>query len=684
MVLLPVAGALLYAGPAWANVLYRLITDGGVALLWLAAASGMGLFVLRFARLWDRQTPGALRFAMAAGIGLGVMSLVTLGLGLIGAMNVIAAWAMVIAGCVLGAVGLWQSHRQSPIDARAWLSAPGGWNWLFLISSPFIILALVSAMTPPGMLWTPQEPHGYDVIEYHLQIPREWYEAHRIIPLHHNVFSYFPFNVEMHYLLAMNLRGGPWAGMYLAQLMHLAFFAVMVVAVYGLARQFARPPAATIAALSLLSVPWLTQLSGIAYDEGGFLLFGILAIGIAVAATFEMHHRLKRFALAGAFAGLAAGSKLTAVPEVLVAVPAIAALAGLAMRFGLRRNEGFAGSAPRTANLAERETVRSADPTPIAHVHLAGPRRIDAGASLWIGILLFGVMGLATFSPWMVRNMVWAGNPVFPEMMPLGHDGFTPVQVERFEKAHTPPPRQQPLIQRLETFNREVLTGWPADNDSQSSAWQFGYLILPLGLVAFGLSVRRPESWCLLGLLLILTLFWLLMTHLQSRFFILAAPISALLIARINWRQGAAAGVLLVAIFAAIGWSRVNARLLAKLYGTSEHDVGIVTTLGMDGKTLYQMISPVELPDGGKIYLIGDARAFVYPVPMSRLRYRTVFDVKDGADIVQAWVGEEKPSAGDYLLIDAGELRRFQQTYYGLPAIPPNVDMTRGPYLIKR
>ena len=56
----------------------------------------------------------------------------------------------------------------------------------------------------------------------------------------------------------------------------------------------------------------------------------------------------------------------------------------------------------------------------------------------------------------------------------------------------------------------------------------------------------------------------------------------------------------------------------------------------MDGVTLYGTIAPTELPKTGTIYLIGDARAFVYPIPMSRLRYRTVFDVKDAPDIVQA------------------------------------------------
>ena len=47
---------------------------------------------------------------------------------------------------------------------------------------PLLSIAAVGALLPPGMLWHPDEPHGYDVVEYHLQIPREWYEAGRIIP----------------------------------------------------------------------------------------------------------------------------------------------------------------------------------------------------------------------------------------------------------------------------------------------------------------------------------------------------------------------------------------------------------------------------------------------------------------------------------------------------------------------
>src|SRR5213078_1298611 len=96
-------------------------------------------------------------------------------------------------------------------------------------------LSIVAALVPPGVMWG-DEPHGYDVVEYHLQLPREWYELHRIVPLHHNVFSYFPLATEMHYLLAMQFRHTPWAGMYVAQLMHVAMSALAVVAVYAMGR----------------------------------------------------------------------------------------------------------------------------------------------------------------------------------------------------------------------------------------------------------------------------------------------------------------------------------------------------------------------------------------------------------------------------------------------------------------
>ena len=78
----------------------------------------------------------------------------------------------------------------------------------------------------------------------------------------------------MHYLLAMHLEGGPYQGMYLCQLMHLALMALVVLAAWAFARRIASSSgAAVVAAISVAIVPWVTQLASIAYNEGGFLLY---------------------------------------------------------------------------------------------------------------------------------------------------------------------------------------------------------------------------------------------------------------------------------------------------------------------------------------------------------------------------------------------------------------------------
>jgi hypothetical protein len=56
---------------------------------------------------------------------------------------------------------------------------------------------------------------------------------------------------------------------------------------------------------------------------------------------------------------------------------------------------------------------------------------------------------------------------------------------------------------------------------------------------------------------------------------------------------------------------------------------------------------------------------------MSRLRYRTVFDVTDDADWLTAWAGIPAPNAT--VLVDPRELSRFGRTYRGLPPAPPEV-----------
>jgi hypothetical protein len=576
------------AGPSWELAIYRLLQDGGCAVLWLISMGGIGWIFWRFLRPEISSPAGATCVAL----GIGITSLAILVLGLIGWMNQWWAFGIVGTGAAIAVILLFARNRNR--NLAPWVTEPAGWGWLWIAAAAVAGVVTLAAFFPPGLLWG-DEPNGYDVVEYHLQVPREWYEAGRIIPLHHNVFSYFPFNVEMQYLLAMWLHGGsrgPWAGMYLAQLMHTAICGVAAWAVYGLAGGGKR---GIVAGLITAAIPWTGLLAAVSYNDGGTLLFGILAIGWAIRGR-----GWREFLIAGAMAGFAMGTKLSVVPLLL-----------------------------------------------------AAPVVICAGKKYLVGCVLYLAMGLLVLSPWLIRNWQWTGNPVFPEAMSVfGKGDFSGVQAERWRQAYLPDVAYRSPAGRIRALWDQVVADW-----------RYGYVLLPLGCAAVILTRKNQATICLAILLIVQTGFWLCFTHLQSRFMVMIIPMIALLIAQYESRGWTA----LCAVIA-VGLACFSiAMLIGKMtrYLQTDHDK--VSLIGRENLEGFRMLDTRTLKDDQSLDLVGDAGAFWYQVPMSRLHYKTVFDV-DTSDpnqsIDQAWLAGMPKNA--VVWRDNEELKRFARTYYGI------------------
>jgi hypothetical protein len=597
-----VAGAIVFlamflalAGPSWELAVYRLLQDGGCAILWLASAAGIGWIAWKFLR--PQPTHNSLAVVTSIGLGLGIVSLAILSLGLVGWMNQGWAIAILAAGDII-AISVLHVYGKN-WDAGKWLRDSAGWGWLWVAAAAVGGAAALAACFPPGILWG-DEPNGYDVVEYHLQVPREWFEAGRIVPLHHNVFSFFPFNVEMHYLLAMFLHAGPWAGMYLAQMMHLGFCVMAACAVHALAGGGKR---GMVAALLVAATPWTGLLAPVAYNEGGTLLFAALAIGWAIRAQ-----TCREFLLAGLFAGFAAATKLSVAPLVFVGI-LLAAMLKNAICFRPCLN--------------------------LAHLSC---------------YLLAGVLA---FSPWLIRDWKWTGNPVFPEAMNvLGKAHFSPVQVERWRQAYLPDKDHRSAAGRLRTLGSEIL--WD---------WRYGYVLFPLGIAALALGLRN-RAMVALGIMLVFQIaFWLFFTHLQSRFMVMAIPIIALMLAQIEgrawWPLCAAAGLAMAVLSTVM--------LVEKMGRYLQMDHNQAALIGRENLDGFRLLDTRQLADGQSVDLVGDACAFWYQIPMSRLNYKTVFDV-DTSDptqsIDQAWLAGMPRDA--VVWRDAPELKRFARTYYGI------------------
>lgn len=623
-VLLTLMLAMLAVREAWAAVVYAALSDGLLAAGWAAAMAGIGWHLLPRAWLGDEPDSAALRLATRAAGGIGVTSLLLLALGSAGGLNGAAAWSILAAGWVAAGVGVtaWRRRR-----AEAGLGGPlrfevSGVTWLWVPAAPALAVLLAAPAVLPGVLWG-DEPHGYDVVSYHLQIPREWYESGRVFALPHNVFSFFPLSMELHALLAMRLRGGPWAGMYLAQYMHALTVPLTALAAYGALRARGRA-GATVAAVLVLATPWLPMVGTVAYNEGLLVLFATLAVAWlmranAVGATTDPRPARRAVVVAGAMAGFAYGAKMTALATVIAPGAILAILA-----------------------------------SPVIWRRFTLP-----GAFL--------LVALAAAAPWMVRTaLASGGNPFFPLATGVfGRGPFSEAQVERWKAAHAPRDDQRSPAARGRAFVDQVLADW-----------RYGYALLPAAGVALAVGRRDDRRRLLAAFLLAQVIVWIGFTHLQGRFLTAAIPAAAMLVGL------APAGVVrwILSAGAVAASAACSGALLARLAATPAPAFGVT-----DPAALWQLqpdpVAAVVKDSPRPVALAGDARAFWWPLPKGTLHYRTVFDVdvRNGESLLDAWTRSAPADAT--VVVDPNELRRFAATYRRLGPPPAEIEGRGEPFV---
>jgi len=124
--------------------------------------------------------------------------------------------AQVLPLLVLGALLAARRRRVTPATEPAAEEVPasprrgpGGW-WLLLV--PALSVGIAAALPAPGWLWTSTEFGAYDVLSYHLQLPKEWLDAGRLETLSHNVYSALPSFMEASFLHLARIAAGMVSG----------------------------------------------------------------------------------------------------------------------------------------------------------------------------------------------------------------------------------------------------------------------------------------------------------------------------------------------------------------------------------------------------------------------------------------------------------------------------------------
>jgi hypothetical protein len=426
-----------------------------------AAAVALGDLVLRRLRIEDGMSLLE-RLALDYGLGAGLVGAVTLVAGRLGWLT---PWSCRLGLALLAVAGLIRARlgraARPRLDSRCYLFG--------MILLPFVVLMILASMLPSI---------DFDVLEYHLQGPKEYFQGGRIAFLPHNVYTNMPFGVEMLHLLGMEVLDDWWWGGLVGQALVAFFGPATAILIAAAAARRASPWAGWMTAIVYLSTPWIYRLAAIAYVEGPLCFYHGAMIWVVLRDPQGITTSKRGlWTLLGLLAGCAMGCKY---PALISAVIPFGVLAAVASRRG-----------------------RSIAP---------------------VGCYLLGwavVMG-----PWLGKNALDTGNPVYPLANSFFHGRPWDNSREiKWTNAHGPPP----------------MTAWRLWSSlvdvAGRSDWQS-----PLYVALAPLALLRPGSRrlaiALSGFVAYLFFTWWLLTHRLDRFWLpLLPPLAILAGLGADWTQ---------------------------------------------------------------------------------------------------------------------------------------------------
>ncbi|MBY0111757.1 MAG: hypothetical protein K2Y21_02965 [Phycisphaerales bacterium] len=639
---------------ALAALLWWMFTAGWPVVVYFASSYGLGLIVRRIVR-----GGGGFQAPLTLCVGLSVQLTIGHAINCFGGVLPGLAWnvaALVpaVVGLVVGIAELRRVVSERGVAAEESRS----YSILVLAGLATAIAAavmVVAACQPPGILWA-SEFGGFDALSYHLQLPQEWLAAGRLAPVTHNVYSFLPSYLESAFLTLQlwafvpRTSGDGVAGMLSGegalalscQMLHVgcALAAAWVSAaaaraacarVVGEEGTLAGRVGGLVAGVFAVGLPWAVVTGSLAYNEMGVNALFAAAMLVALEARMSA---MTKGVLAGWLVGVACGVKPTAL---FFAAPPV----GLVL----------IAASPRDAV------------------------RVIGGAL---------VGGAAAIAPWLLRNYIACGNPVFPALHAVfGEAHWTAEQFARFAGAHR---FDGSWVERLKLL---VLAD-PNDPaglrhrglmHSQWSVFPFvaGAAMLVCGMFAArrgGDGRGRLVIAALLVGIVVQVFAWLAFTHLQSRFLLpLAVPgavVIGLGVAVLSRRSVAAArlvgsAALVIGLFQSI-------RALDHFWSErgGQPNVGLmVGPQGLVQRDLRDEKRSDAFRPGEVVYLLGDSTPLYVPGPVV---YHTTWDTlraNSGGDAIAELENELRRRGVTGILVNPMELNRLSKTGWYDPAVTP-------------
>ncbi|MCX5855417.1 MAG: phospholipid carrier-dependent glycosyltransferase [Deltaproteobacteria bacterium] len=233
------------------------------------------------------------------------------------------------------------------------------------------LIVIVIALTPPI---------ASDALIHHLAIPKLWLVNGGFYEIKWADFSYYPMNIDLLYLISLYFNND-----ILPNFIHMGFGIGTAWMIYLYLNRHFNRVAGLLGVLVFVSTPIVLRMSTVAYVDLGLAFFTTVSILAFIHWRTGGYEEFKWLLIASIAMGLALGTKYNAL------------IAWVFLSFSV-------------VFLYSRDTG-------------AQWRAIRYG-------IVFFLVSLFVFSPWLIKNLILTGNPLYPLFKGLFHAGISNIDPE--------------------------------------------------------------------------------------------------------------------------------------------------------------------------------------------------------------------------------------------------------------
>lgn len=368
---------------AWSLYHYPELLDAGVNLALLLMIILISSFAGRklLHALGPKSDSSLEEFVFSAGLGLGLFAYAILVLAFLGLLHAWLVWLIL----VLVGIALFKDMWGSIKNLRESLS--GLFTMGFSVknrAADILLISLVSTYLLVNLIGALAPEIEADALVHHLYVPRIYIQNRSLVYIPYHIASAYPLGIEMLFTLGMLLSTSV-----LTKLLHFSLGVLGLLATYCFGRKYLDSRAGLLAATIFYTVPVVAWESTTAYIDLGLTFFTTLEIFALV--NWWHARRDKWLAVAAIMCGFAMGTKYLGIFGLVIL------LIGILLK-----------------------------------VSFTGKRDILVVLKT---ILVYAFVSALIVSPWLIKNYVFTGNPVYPFLNNIFKSPLMPPINPTFDRA---------------------------------------------------------------------------------------------------------------------------------------------------------------------------------------------------------------------------------------------------------